>query len=61
MRRALLMSRGNAGIFLTSPISVVMLLLAAAFIVIFARRKKVIETAVEIDAAEQAKNGTVLS
>jgi TctA family transporter len=41
MRRALLMSRGNADIFLTSPISVAMLLLALAFIVVFARRKKI--------------------
>jgi TctA family transporter len=61
MRRALLMSRGHAGIFLTSPISLVMLLLAVAFIVIFARREKSIETTVEISATEQAKNDTALS
>jgi TctA family transporter len=61
MRRALLMSRGHAGIFLTSPISLVMLLLAVAFIVIFARREKSIETTVEISATEQAKNNTALS
>jgi hypothetical protein len=40
MPRALLMSLGNAGIFLTSPIGIAMLLLAVAFIVVFARSKK---------------------
>jgi hypothetical protein len=47
MRRALLVSRGNANIFLTSPISLAMLLLAVAFIVVFARLKKITKTPVE--------------
>jgi putative tricarboxylic transport membrane protein len=51
MRRALLMSRGNAEIFLTSPISLIMLLLAVVFIVVFARPKKIMKTTVE--ATEQ--------
>ena len=58
MRRALLVSRGNAGIFPTSPISVTILLLAVAFIVVFARRKKIIKAAVEINATEHAENDT---
>jgi TctA family transporter len=53
MRRTLLMSRGNAGIFLTSPISLAMLLLAVAFIVVFARPKKIIDTSVAANAAER--------
>jgi putative tricarboxylic transport membrane protein len=42
----------GASVFLTSPVSVVMLLLAVGFIVVFARGKKVIETSVAIDATE---------
>src|SRR3984893_7597472 len=60
IRRALLMSRGNASIFLTSPISLAMLLLAVAFIVVFARPKKVIKTSVEINATEPAENDAAL-
>jgi TctA family transporter len=52
------MSQGNADIFLTTPISVAILLLAVAFIVVFARRKKIIKTAVEINATEHAENDT---
>jgi putative tricarboxylic transport membrane protein len=61
IRRALLMSRGNASIFLTSPISLAMLLLAVAFIVVFARPKKIIKTPVEIDAAARAESDAALS
>jgi TctA family transporter len=52
LRRSLLMSRGNASVFLTSPVSLAMLLLAVGFIVVFARGKKVIETPVATDATE---------
>jgi TctA family transporter len=55
------MSRGNASIFLTSPISLAMLLLAVAFIVVFARPKKVIKTSVEINATERAESDAALS
>jgi len=61
LRRALLMSRGHASVFLTSPVSLFMLLLAVGFIVVFARPKKIIKTSIDLDAAERAENDTALS
>jgi TctA family transporter len=60
VRRALLMSRGKASIFLTSPISLAMLLLTVAFIEVFARPKKVIKTSVELNATERAEGDAAL-
>jgi TctA family transporter len=61
MRRALLVSQGNANIFLTNPISLAMLLLAVAFIVVFARLKKITKTPVEINATVRAERDAAVS
>jgi TctA family transporter len=47
LRRALLLSRGDPGVFFTSPVSAVMLLMAAALLVIVilpavSRKRKVV-------------------